>query len=116
MQKISKNQIALAGEFAVLSQLSLHGFDANLTLGNTKGVDILVSNPETGSMKRLEVKTHTHNKDKISNEVNDNKVSDNQVSDNKINDSSGNDSVNNNVEVENDKAWTPFQGFLFNKS
>jgi len=62
MKKLSTNQIALAGEFAVLSQLSLHGFDANLTLGNTKGVDILLSNPGTGTMRRLEVKTHSHNK------------------------------------------------------
>ncbi len=58
---ISKNQIALAGEFAVLSQLALRGFDANMTLGNTKSVDILLSHPETGSMKRLEVKTHFDN-------------------------------------------------------
>lgn len=57
MSNISKNQIALAGEFAVLSQLAMHGFDANLTLGNTKSVDILVSHPETGAMRRLEVKT-----------------------------------------------------------
>jgi len=57
MHNISKNQIALAGEFAVLSQLALHGFDANLTLGNTKGVDILVSSPDTGKMRRVEVKT-----------------------------------------------------------
>lgn len=62
MEKISKNQIALAGEFAVLSQLALHGFDANLTLGNTKSVDIFLSNPETGKMRRLEVKTHSNNK------------------------------------------------------
>jgi hypothetical protein len=62
MNKISKNQIALAGEFAVLSQLALHGFDANLTLGNTKGVDILLSDPETGKMRRIEVKTHSHNR------------------------------------------------------
>lgn len=62
MNKISKNQIALAGEFAVLSKLALYGFDANLTLGNTKGVDILLSNPNTGKMRRLEVKTHSHNK------------------------------------------------------
>lgn len=60
--KLSKNQISLAGEFAVLSQLALHGFDANLTLGNTKGVDILLSNPETGKMRRLEVKTHSNNR------------------------------------------------------
>jgi hypothetical protein len=48
---------SLAGEFAVLSQLNLHQFDASLTLANTKGVDILVSNPRTGSIKRIEVKT-----------------------------------------------------------
>jgi hypothetical protein len=61
-ERLSKNQISLAGEFAVLSQLALHGFDANLTLGNTKGVDILLSNPETGKMRRLEVKTHSNNR------------------------------------------------------
>lgn len=55
--KLAKNNIALAGEFAVLSQLALRGYDANLTLGNTKGVDILVSNPVTGNMYRIEVKT-----------------------------------------------------------
>jgi hypothetical protein len=55
MSVISKNQVSLAGEFAVLSQLALRGFDANMTLGNTKGVDILVSHPETDSMYRLEV-------------------------------------------------------------
>jgi hypothetical protein len=62
MPVISKNQISLAGEFAVLSQLALRGFDANMTLGTTKGVDILVSNPDTESMYRLEVKTTTNNK------------------------------------------------------
>lgn len=58
---ISKNQIALAGEFAVLSQLALRGFDANMTLGNTKSVDILLSHPETRRMNKLEVKTHFDN-------------------------------------------------------
>jgi hypothetical protein len=57
--KLSKNSIALAGEFAALSQLALRGFDANLTLGNTKGIDILVSDPDSGHMYRLEVKTST---------------------------------------------------------
>ena len=56
-KKITSNSVSLAGEFAVLSQLALRGFDANMTLGHTKGVDILVSNPETGKMYKLEVKT-----------------------------------------------------------
>ena len=55
--KPSPNSIALAGEFAALSQLALGGYDANLTLGNTKNVDILVSDPNSDRMYRLEVKT-----------------------------------------------------------
>ena len=56
-EKPSTN-VSLAGEFAVLSQLALRGKDANMTLGNTKGVDILVSDPVTGKMLKLEVKTN----------------------------------------------------------
>lgn len=57
MFELNKNSVSLAGEFAVLSQLTLRGFDANLTLGNTKSVDILASDPKTGKMFKLEVKT-----------------------------------------------------------
>ncbi|MDO8619214.1 MAG: hypothetical protein Q7R49_04710 [Candidatus Daviesbacteria bacterium] len=57
MDKISKNSVSLAGEFAVLSQLVLRGYDANMTLGHTKGVDILVSDPNSDKMFRVEVKT-----------------------------------------------------------
>src|SRR5919106_4447985 len=64
--KLSKNSISIAGEFAVLSQLALRGIDANLTLGNTKGVDILASNPMTGSMFKLEVKTSSNSKPAVS--------------------------------------------------
>lgn len=47
----------LAREFAVLSQLALRGIDANMTLGHTKGVDILASDQSTGKMFKIEVKT-----------------------------------------------------------
>lgn len=57
MQKKDNNSISLAGEFAVLSQLMLHNYDANMTLGRTKSVDILVSDPATKKMYKLEVKT-----------------------------------------------------------
>lgn len=60
--EISKNAIALAGEFAVLSQLYMRGFDANLTLGNTKRVDILASYPDLDRMFKLEVKTSFNGK------------------------------------------------------
>lgn len=59
--RINKNSVSLAGEFAVLSQLALRGYDANMTLGNTKGVDILVSDPVANKMYQLEVKTNYQN-------------------------------------------------------
>ena len=55
--RISPNSVALAGEFAALSRLALWGYDANMTLGRTKSVDILVSNPRTNKFYQLEVKT-----------------------------------------------------------
>lgn len=51
-----KNAIALAGEFAVVAQLMLRGYDASFTFGRTKNVDILVSEPG-GQLFRLECKT-----------------------------------------------------------
>ena len=62
MNKISKNSVSLAGEFAVLSQLVLRGYDANMTLGHTKNVDILVSDPQNDKMYKVEVKTSYANK------------------------------------------------------
>lgn len=56
--RISPNSVAIAGEFAVLSQLALRGYDANMTLGRTKNVDVLVSDPRTNRMYQLEVKTN----------------------------------------------------------
>lgn len=66
MKKDNNVQKSLAGEFAVLSQLYLHGFDASPTLGNTKCVDILVSNPDNKKMFRIEVKTTIKNGSSIS--------------------------------------------------
>jgi hypothetical protein len=59
-----KNSAALAGEFAVLSQLAMQNYDANMTLGHTKGVDILVSDPRSKKMYRLEVKTTLRKSDR----------------------------------------------------
>lgn len=49
--------VSLAGEFFVLAQLALREYVSTLTLGNTKSVDILISNPKTGGLFRVEVKT-----------------------------------------------------------
>ena len=61
MKGINSNSVSLAGEFAVLSQLALRGYDANMTLGRTKSVDILVSDPKNLKMYKLEVKTNYQN-------------------------------------------------------
>jgi hypothetical protein len=58
MAKANTNSISLAGEFAVLAQLALRGYDANMTLGHTKAVDILVADPRNGHMRKVEVKTN----------------------------------------------------------
>lgn len=66
MKAINKNSISLAGEFAVLSQLALRGYDANMMLGRTKNVDVLVADPNTGRMLKLEVKTNRRSSDRNS--------------------------------------------------
>lgn len=68
MKRKDKNAVSLAGEFAVLSQLALRNCDANMTLGRTKGVDILVSDTGSSKMYRLEVKTKLRESDKQSSE------------------------------------------------
>src|SRR5215467_11649892 len=69
LAKITPNSVSLAGEFAVLSQLALRGYDANMTLGRTKSVDTLVSNPANGHLYQLEVKTNFKNNPKRNMEI-----------------------------------------------
>ena len=38
--KLDNNNVSLAGEFAVLAQLALRGYVANMTLGRAKGDDL----------------------------------------------------------------------------
>lgn len=57
--KPSGQAVSLAGEFYVLAQLALSDLVATMTLGKAKGVDILVSNPRTGRLFQVEVKSKT---------------------------------------------------------
>jgi len=57
--KLNPTQVGLAGEYYVLAQLTARGMVATLTLGNTKGVDILVTNQELNKLFKVEVKTST---------------------------------------------------------
>jgi len=54
---MDRTKTGLTGEFYVLAQLIQRGFVATFTLGNTKGVDILVSNPDLNKLFKVEVKT-----------------------------------------------------------
>ena len=54
---MDKNQVGLSGEFYALAQLTARGMIATLTLGNTKGVDILVTNQDIDKLFKVEVKT-----------------------------------------------------------
>ena len=54
---MDNTQVGLTGEFYVLAQLSQRGLVATLTLANTKGVEILVSDPELSRLCKVEVKT-----------------------------------------------------------
>jgi hypothetical protein len=56
--EVGNNAVSLAGEYAVLSQLALRGYDAAMAVGKAKGVDILVSDPSSQRMYGLEVKTN----------------------------------------------------------
>lgn len=55
--KIDNTQIGISGEFYVLAQLIHRGLVATLTFGNTKKIDILVSNESINKIFKVEVKT-----------------------------------------------------------
>ncbi len=54
---MENSQTGLTGEFYTLAQLVQRGYVATLTLGNTKGVDILVANSLLSQLFKVEVKT-----------------------------------------------------------
>jgi len=56
---MASNTTGLAGEFYAMHRLFLEGYEATLTLGNTKGVDILLYNPKNEKQFKVEVKTST---------------------------------------------------------
>ena len=54
---MDKSQIGLAGEYYVLAQLAQRGLVGALTMGHTKGIDILVSDSKYRTLYRIEVKS-----------------------------------------------------------
>lgn len=58
MDKISKTLSGVAGEYFVAAELSRRGYIASLTLKNTKGIDLLVSNEDGTKSIGIQVKTN----------------------------------------------------------
>ena len=54
---IDKQTTGMAGEFLVVGQLFKRDFQASLTFGNAKTIDVLVHNPRTGRNLSVSVKT-----------------------------------------------------------
>jgi len=60
--KITNIQTGVAGEYFVAAELSRRGYLASITLKNTRGIDILVSNAEATKTIGIQVKTTQINK------------------------------------------------------
>ena len=58
VKNISSGLAGVAGEYFVAGELSRNGFNASITLRNTKGVDIICSNEETTKSVNIQVKTN----------------------------------------------------------
>ena len=55
--KLPTIQVGIAGEYLVAAELSRRGYVASLTLRNTRGIDILVSNRDATKSVGIQVKT-----------------------------------------------------------
>lgn len=55
--KLTSTQSGVAGEYLTAGELSRRGFIASITLRNSRGVDILVTNEETSKSVAIQVKT-----------------------------------------------------------
>lgn len=56
--KLDAVQCGVAGEYFVAAELSRRGYIASITLRNTRGVDILVSNRDASKSVAIQVKTN----------------------------------------------------------
>jgi len=61
--KVSPILTGVSGEYFVAAELSCRGYIASITLRNTKGIDILVSNESASKSVGIQVKTN-HSKHK----------------------------------------------------
>jgi hypothetical protein len=60
--KLTTTLCGVAGEYFVAAELSRHGYVASLTLRNTRGIDLLVSNSNATKTVGVQVKTNQNNR------------------------------------------------------
>ena len=53
------NQLGVAGEYLAAGELSLKGWVSSITLRNSRGIDIIASNPEGTKSVSVQVKTNS---------------------------------------------------------
>ena len=58
-EKLEHTLVGVAGEYLVAGELSLRGYIASITLRNSRGMDILVSNSEGTKSISVQVKTNS---------------------------------------------------------
>lgn len=59
--KIKRNNLGLAGEFMVAGKLLRMNYDASITFGLTKRLDIIYHDPKTGKTGQVQVKSAQQN-------------------------------------------------------
>lgn len=57
VKALSSIQAGISGEYFVAAELSRRGYVASLTLRNTRGIDVLASNPDATKSVGIQVKT-----------------------------------------------------------
>lgn len=56
-QNLESTQVGVAGEYFVAAELAIRGFLATITLRNSRGIDIIVSNADASKSASIQVKT-----------------------------------------------------------
>lgn len=62
--KLEPMLVGVAGEYLVAGELSLRGYIASITLRNSRGIDIIASNPDGESSVSIQVKTNSSGENK----------------------------------------------------
>jgi hypothetical protein len=61
---IESGQVGVAGEYLAAGELSLRGIVSSVTLRNSRGIDIICSNPDATKSLTVQVKTSSSDKEK----------------------------------------------------